>query len=277
MKLRASYKYCRLVVRKDSPTLYFATRLLRQPARRHLYATYTFFKTASNIAYQADASIAQKSQQLHRFKNTLKTRDCSAQELLWPALFSTVDSCDLPNRYLDEFIGGLEDDIKSIFKQTRSQLIDHCCRSFGAAAIASAYAIGVTRPKALAAVKNLGIAIRLTHIMRDIGRDYDAGRIYLPSDDLKFFGVKRNDIEQGSVTPQFVDLMKDLRSQAMGYYHDARDGIKYLPAKYQRPARVFMRLNLGVLRRIEEIDFNVYNNDIELSFLEKVIIILNTN
>lgn len=276
MRLHASYRYCRKITKQTAPSFYAATRLFRHRTGLHIWAICAFYIVTSDIAMSKTLKPAVKTDKLKQMKNTLVTRQFDHSDLLWPAVFSTIDIHGIPIRYFKELLDGKILDVRGGEVRTREELLHYCYQIAGTTSIIGAYALGASKTKGFEAAKNLGIAVQITKILRDVAKDRDLGRIYLPAMDLKAFGVKKSDIERGIVSNEFIDLAKDFKSLALGYYHDGRDGIKYLPRRSQRLIKTAMRLNIGILRRIEENDFNVYNETARLSWLEKAIIILNT-
>ncbi len=276
MKLNSSYRYCHKITKQATSNFYLNLRRFHHRIRPHISAVSAFFLSANEIARSKSLKTETKIKKLEGMKKTLASRRFNDHVLLWPAVFSTIDIYNIPVQYFSEFIDGKLREAEGSEVRTREELIHFCYLSAGTIGMIGAYVLGGTKPKALEATSKLGIAIRLTMMMRDIAIDRDLGRIYLSTVDLKYYSISKVDIDNGQVSNEFIDLMRDLKSQAMGYYHDARDGIKYLPKQYQRLVKIILRLNLNVLRQIEENDYNVYNKSARLSWLEKVIIILNT-
>lgn len=244
--------------------------------RPHIWAIYAFYHRTHNIVGSDSTSSKDKINQLKQLQEVITSRRYDSSDLLWPALLSVMDVHEIPGQYLYEFLDGLQLDVRRKEISNRKELLRHCYQTSGTIGIMAAYVIGATKPKALETAKNIAIAMQLTRIMRDVGRDREHGKIYLPATDLKTFAVKKSDLEGEIVSKEFVDLLKDLKALVMSYYHDGRDGIKYLPDWSRRWVKTALRLSMRTLGRIEENDFNVYNESARLSWLEKVIIILNT-
>jgi len=121
---------------------------------------------------------------------------------------------------------------------------------------------------------NLGIALQLTNILRDIRDDARKGRIYIPQEDLTRFGVTEDDILQGRYSPQFVDLMRFECERASGYFDIARDALKDEDKYYFFAARVMWSIYAHTLQRIKRSEYRVFERRIGIPTYLKLLITL---
>lgn len=119
---------------------------------------------------------------------------------------------------------------------------------------------------------NLGIALQLTNILRDIKEDAKKGRIYLPREDLRRFGCTENDLFANRYTPAFVNLMRFECDRARGYFDAARDALKDEDKYYFFAARVMWSIYAHTLRRIERANYNVFERRISITKFLKLLI-----
>jgi phytoene synthase len=127
---------------------------------------------------------------------------------------------------------------------------------------------------ALAPAEACGIAFQLTNILRDVKEDARLGRIYLPLEDLKRFGVSEDDIMNANATPQFLELMKFEAARAREFYDKARPLLQMINADSRGALAVMIGIYGGILRKIEERNFAVFEGRIRLSSAEKLRIVL---
>ena len=96
------------------------------------------------------------------------------------------------------------------------------------------YIMGVKEPytywDAIPHADALAIAMQLSNFWRDIAYDWSIGRVYLPQEDLDFFGVSESDIAEKRTTPEFIALMKFQIERTEAYYQQALKGIPMLAA-----------------------------------------------
>ena len=120
---------------------------------------------------------------------------------------------------------------------------------------------------------DLGIAMQLTNILRDVGEDLERNRIYLPQDELAAFGLTEQNIFDKQITPQFVDFMKFQIDRARSYYESADKGISMLNKDSQLPVYLARYNYSRILDKIEENDYNVFDQRAYLNSTEKLFIL----
>ncbi|MEI8313753.1 MAG: squalene/phytoene synthase family protein, partial [Verrucomicrobiota bacterium] len=120
--------------------------------------------------------------------------------------------------------------------------------------------------------ENLGHALQLTNIRRDVGEDAAAGRIYLPLEDLRRFGVTEEDLVAGKATPGFLELMRFEAGRARARFHAA------IPPSADRRALLAPQIMKAsyrrILTRLEKLGFPVFSRRIRLGRIEKVVVAL---
>jgi phytoene synthase len=118
---------------------------------------------------------------------------------------------------------------------------------------------------------NLGIAMQLTNILRDIKEDLKRGRIYLPQDEMERFGVSENDIFQSRVNDNFKALMKFQIDRARQYYQKAKQGIHMLAdLKSRLVAQTMAEIYAGILETIEKNDYDIFTRRAGVNTLKKI-------
>ena len=123
---------------------------------------------------------------------------------------------------------------------------------------------GYTRPESRDYAVNLGIALQLTNIIRDVRVDLERGRVYLPAEDLRRFAVTEPDLRAGRVTEGVRRLLAYQCSRARGYYGRAN---ALLPPEDRRSlvaAEIMGGIYRNVLDRIERADYDVFSETIRV-------------
>ncbi|HYQ90035.1 MAG TPA: squalene/phytoene synthase family protein, partial [Candidatus Binatia bacterium] len=117
--------------------------------------------------------------------------------------------------------------------------------------------------------ENLGLALQLTNILRDIGSDLKRGRIYLPLADLKACGYSVDDLKRGERSPAFHHLMRFQAERARGFFDAAEQEAATLDRKRILAAQIMGRIYRRLLERIEASGYDVFHREIRVPFLER--------
>src|SRR5262249_57728948 len=121
----------------------------------------------------------------------------------------------------EEIIRGVEMDLDHTSYETFEDLYPYCYRVASAVGLACIEIFGYRDPRAREYAVNLGVALQLTNILRDVQPDARAGRVYLPQEDLRRFGVSADDLAGGRYTAAFVELMTWEAGRPRQYYRRA--------------------------------------------------------
>src|SRR5256885_792444 len=119
-----------------------------------------------------------------------------------------------------------------------------------------------TIPRARQYAVDLGTALQLTNIIRDVGADARAGRVYVPQADLRAFGVTVDDLKAGRYTEQFVRLMTHQAARARRFYRFAWESFPTVDARTLVAAEIMARIYLALLGEIEARRFRVFDERI---------------
>ena len=121
--------------------------------------------------------------------------------------------------------------------------------------------------------QSLGVALQLINIIRDVGEDWDLGRVYLPQDELAAYGVGEDDIAAGRVTPGWRALMSFQASRARAYLEEGLGLLDSLDGRSAACVGTFAGLYRATLDRIEARGFDVFDGSVRLSPLTKLRIV----
>jgi phytoene synthase len=128
-------------------------------------------------------------------------------------------------------------------------------------------------PELLARARDLGTAMQLTNILRDVGEDLRLDRIYLPATELTQYGVAEADLRAGQVTEEFRALMRFQFARARDYYRSAEPGIVRLPADgTRRTAWTMANIYGAILGEIEKADYRVFDRRAKTSLAQKCVL-----
>ncbi len=275
----ADFEVCREITRRHAKSFYFASHVLPREKRLDAYAVYAFCRLADNIVDEAAQSssadaVARSIDELRGLLSKLYAGSPMVEPPL-RALQFTVSERHVPKSCFDDLLTGVGMDLTRTRYTTFSELEQYCYYVASVVGLAMARIFGVTNANALAYARDLGIAMQLTNILRDVREDYDRGRIYLPADELERFGVTEGNIAAGSVTGAFVDLMKFQIARARRYYRSAASGFEALPDDgSRRCVRLMASTYAAILDEIERRGYDVFSGRAVVPFRRKLTIAL---
>jgi phytoene synthase len=190
-------------------------------------------------------------------------------------LMMSIDEFDIPKQPFMDLIEGMEMDLKWSSYQTFADLREYCYRAASAVGLICIEIFGYDSPGTREYAVNLGLALQLTNILRDLQEDAARGRIYIPIEDLERFGYSEQDLKANVYNRPFVDLMKYQHKRARYYFERAA---AILPEQ-ERPSMVAAEIMGAIykelLDKIQEAQFDVYRNRITVSKMQRLKIALN--
>lgn len=265
--LQTAYLHSRSVTRDASKTFYLAARLLPPPKRQAIEALYAFARTMDDIVDEhpnASKALADKLAQMGTIS--------AMQD---PVLRAWNDTCTryaIPGQLVDDLIAGITMDLEPRRYASLMDLKLYCYRVASVIGLVSMHIIGHT-PGAEPYAIQLGYALQLTNILRDIGEDAARGRLYLPLEDLERFGVRETDIFNGVRNAQFRALMQWEIQRAEQFYRSGWPGIRLLHRDGQFAVTAAILLYRSILGKIITNDYDVFNRRAALSFKEKFLML----
>jgi phytoene synthase len=242
--------------------------------RAAMCAIYAFMRRSDDIADSA-ANPAVALDGLHRWRDEVDAalNNGDASEPILPALADTVRRYRIPQRHFHELLDGTEMDQTTTRYATFDELYKYCYRVASAVGLVVLPIFGYKNEAALVPAEACGIAFQLTNILRDVKEDAQMGRIYLPQEDLRRFGVPEDDILNARATPQFLEMMKFEATRAREFYSKARPLVDMIDADSRGTLAVMIAIYGGILRKIEDNNFAVFRERIRLSAAEKLWIV----
>ena len=260
-------------------TFHFAARFLSPRLRQDVVILYAFFRTLDDLV-----DIPAESRRIEDIHRELKawqswftgSRSFPApREPLGSRLAPVLAEHRVPTAIFLDFLEGMISDLEPLEICNFSELYRYCYRVAGTVGLAMTHIMGVNSAQALAAAENLGIGMQLTNILRDVGGDLAAGRIYLPQDDLARFDCSPAHLarlikEQRGPDDRFRALMRYQVVRAHHYYVHGMSGIWLLPLECRLPILVASRLYRRILTVIERKDYDVLRSRASTGFPEKV-------
>ncbi len=271
----ASYGECRRIARAAASNFYYAFFLLPRTKRDALCALYAFMRLVDDVSDSA-GDAAEKQRGLARWRAALDAAtvgDASAHAVL-PALADTLRRYAIPPRYFHDLISGAEMDLSVASYATFDRLREYCYRVAGTVGLTCAHVFGFRDPRAPDLAEKLGIAFQLTNILRDLPRDFQMGRVYLPQEDLERFGCRAKDLAQGPIGPALAELLHFEAERAWRFYEEGAVLVSLIESDSRAALWALVRIYSGLLRKIAGRGYDVFSSRVRLSATEKAEILL---
>ena len=172
---------------------------------------------------------------------------------------------NLPRSAFDDLIDGVAMDLDHHRYETFETLRQYCLRVASAVGLICVEIFGYRDIRTRDYAVELGIALQLTNIVRDVAVDLARGRVYLPLEDLARFGCREEDLRAGVVTPAVRSLLTFQCERARQYYRRAEETLPRTDARGLVAARIMAAIYLELLKAIERADYDVFSGRIAVS------------
>jgi phytoene synthase len=180
------------------------------------------------------------------------------------ALQPYIREFGLPRQPFEDLIDGVQMDLSHARYPTFHALAEYCRRVASTVGLICIEIFGYRDPGTRDYAVNLGMALQMTNIIRDVAADLAQGRVYLPAEDLSRFGVSEDDLRAGVVTPSIRDLLRFECERARYYYRCAADELPAVDARSLVAAEIMGGIYFGILRRIERSGYDVFSRRIRV-------------
>jgi phytoene synthase len=260
--LREGYRRCASLTWRYGTTYFWGAALLPKARRRHVHAVYALCRLADDIVDDpetvARGDVAATAAALQAFADRFRTALAAghSDDPVMAAVVHTVATCEIDPECFDRFFAAMAMDLTTSRYETWDDL---CGYMEGSAAVIGEMMLPVlepTSPMAKEPARALGLAFQLTNFLRDVDEDLDRGRVYVPQEDLRRFGV---DLGERRVTPQWRACLAFEMARNRELYALADTGIALLPGRSARCVGAARVLYSQILTRIEAADYDVFS------------------
>jgi len=260
------------IAKSSNTSFYYSFSLLPKQKREAIHAVYAFCRYTDDIVDE-EVDERRKILQLRKWRMELgrALRGTSDYPLL-NQLSATARRFNIPVDHFYDLIRGMEMDLTRRRYDTFDELREYCYLVASSVGLMCRQIFGYRNESTREYAINLGIALQLTNIIRDVKDDAKRGRIYLPREDLERFGYSEDDLFHCRYTPEFVNLMRFECNRASSYFDAARDALKDEDKRFFLAARIMWSIYAHLLRRIEHSNYNVFERRISISRFLKLLI-----
>ncbi len=262
----AAYRACKTATKQSTSSFYYAFRLLPGDRRRALYATYAFCRLCDDIVDEPAGDAATPAARLQEVRDALdEAYEGRPKGDLWLAINDVGARFGVRRRHYHDIIDGVEMDLDQSRYETFEDLRLYCHRVAGAVGLVTIEICGYRDERAVDHAIDLGIAMQLTNILRDIKEDAQRGRIYIPQEDLRRFGCPQEELIEGRVNDPFRTLMTFEVARARRYFESGAHLLPLLDRRSRVCVSGMQAVYSGLLDRIERAGYDVFNNRVGVS------------
>lgn len=260
------------ITRGSHTSFFYSFSFLPREQRDAIHTLYAFCRQTDDIV-DTEHDPSRKVVQLRKWRMELgKALEGRSTYAILNQLSVTAKRFNIPIDHFHELIRGVEMDLTKNRYQTFDELETYCLRVASSVGLMCLEIFRPRNEKTREYAVNLGIALQLTNILRDVKADARHGRIYLPLEDLQRFGVTEEDILAQRYTPQFVALMEFEASRAEDYFRTAKEHLSLEDRRAMFAAKIMERIYYHTLLRIKKKRYNVFEKSTRLpSFLQFLI------
>ena len=231
-EVKQALQECRSMIQKGSKSFSLAARLFDPETRQAAFFLYGWCRYCDDQVDQGGADESPQELERRVFDLMRKTQSAFAGEVPEDAVFIAlqyiVQRYSIPAHYALELIEGMAMDARGTRYETLSELLLYCYRVAGTVGLMMSHVMGVRDEKALQHAANLGIAMQLTNIARDVIEDAQMGRIYLPLQWLEEGNIPSEEIALPKHREKLALVVHRLLKAAEGYYRSGDEGFWYL-------------------------------------------------
>src|SRR5207247_4778659 len=236
--------------------------------KREVTIFYAFCRVIDDIADSSELNVVQKRVRLKAWRTMLRAAGADEPSLARDVR-SLIDKYSLSPGMLEEIIAGVEMDLSISRYATFEELCVYCYRGASAVGLVSIEIFGYRNARCKEYALELGLALQITNIIRDVGKDLLSDRIYLPQEDLARFGYSERELQDQQHNERFIRLMEFEAMRAREFFSRAAAALPPEDRRAMVPAQIMSSIYRGLLRRMEIDQFRVFEKEYRLTRLEK--------
>lgn len=262
------------ISKQSKSSFYYAFNLLPKTQRDAMNIVYAFCRKTDDIVDNDDSN-EKKLYNLNLWKEEFdKSLNGKSNNQLLASLSKVIYDFKIPLEPFYDLIKGMEMDINFSRYENFQSLREYCYRVASTVGLMSIEIFGYKNKNTKEFAINLGIALQLTNILRDIRKDAESNRIYIPLDELKKFSYTENDLLNKIYNNNFIDLMKFQTERAEHYFNLASLSLSKEDKKSMFPAKAMQCVYHRLLKKIITNNYDVLNKNIRVNNFEKLYLAL---
>lgn len=255
----------RKLARATGSNFYYSFLLLPRAQRRAIKDVYAFCRLLDDVVDE-DQTGRDPYAELDYWRGEVESifRGDPTSEF-GEQLLASIEEFDLPKQSFLDLIDGMEMDLKWHSYQTFADLREYCYRAASAVGLICIEIFGYESARTREYAVNLGLALQLTNILRDLKEDITRGRNYIPIEDLERFGYSERELRANLYNAPFIELMKYEHSRANSYFQRAAASLPDQDRSSMFAAEIMSAIYKELLDQILAVQFDVFRNRLTVS------------
>ena len=267
--LQKAYRRCAAITREHSKSFHLASGLLPEEQRSAVRALYAFCRTVDDIVDRP--TVAERDASLDYWRGQVQAVSNPDQDDPVAAAWGdTLLRYHIPRHYALQLIDGVARDVSQTRYGTFDDLSTYCYGVASTVGLMSMHIVGFESNEAVPYAIKLGVALQMTNILRDVGEDYQNGRVYLPRDEMDAFGISESTLASGVVTANWREFMRFQIARTRDLYAQAWPGIRMLEREGRLAIAAAGSLYREILDVIERNDYDVFSQRASVSAWSKI-------
>lgn len=269
-------EYCQNKAGQSGSSFYYSFLFLPLEKRNAITALYAFCREVDDVVDNLK-NVDVASIKLNWWRSEIERLYASnPSHPVTLALTPVVDTFGLKKEHFLDIIAGMEMDLHKSRYSNFNELSDYCYHVASVVGLLSVNIFGFKDSNTLEYAINLGQALQLTNIIRDVGEDAARNRIYIPQEDLVKFSVTESDVLQGKESDNYYKLMAFQADRAEKYYQKASQCLPDSDRRNQVAGMIMGNVYKGVLQKIRKTGYHTLKQRVSLNALQKLWIAWNT-
>lgn len=263
------------ISKKSRSSFYYAFNLLPEKKREAMNRVYAFCRITDDIVDENSLPEEEKRTKLNQWRESLKLALAGEGETaLLQNLGESIRNFSIPEKPFYELIDGMEMDLNEQRYETFEELKQYCYYAASTVGLMCIPIFGYRHQETVDYAVNLGIALQLTNILRDVYSDIQEGRLYLPMEDMRRFGYSEDDLKNKVYNEKFIALMQYLAERAEEFFREADSHLHKEDKKNMFPARAMQRIYFSLLKKLKRKNYNVFEGKIRVGSVKKLFLAL---
>lgn len=261
-----------LITRQSKTNFYYSFLFLPKLKRQAIETVYAFCRLVDDIV-DGDLKVNDAHSELKLWRAEIK--ECfngNPITNLGKSLQEVIQHFPIKQQYFQDLITGMEMDLNKCRYNNFEELENYCYHVAGVIGLMCIEIFGYKENSTKEYAINLGKALQLVNIARDLKEDLTRSRVYLPKDEMLKFGYSEQDLLSSTYNDKFIALMLNHCDRAQGFFQKAQNSLSPNDRKTMFAAEIMGAIYHKVLDKIIAQKYNVFDNRIRLSNLEKAFV-----
>jgi len=289
MQVAEAYRICTAIARKEARNFYYSFVALPKPKRDAICAVYAFMRHADDLADDESLPVEERRSRLDSWLCAWRGAALGGEtaDPVFLALRDAQQRFEIPSQLLEQLVEGTTMDLRRGAPNSKDDNYDtyetfedlyrYCYFVASVVGLVCIRIFGYASAEAEKLAEQTGIAFQLTNILRDIREDAERGRIYLPLEDLRRFGVTPEQLaavrDKRGITDEMRQLLEFEAGRAQQYYRSGEKLMPLIAADSRSALWVLITIYHRLLGRIEHSGFNVFSARVSVPTYEKLAIL----